>query len=82
MTDLAEAKLIIALREGKDWAVKYWLDNRGQARGYGIRKLAFKDGEGQVQVPAIMVTDGRMKIDEWEKKYGNGGEPVTTPTVQ
>lgn len=82
VTDLAEAKLIIALRAGEPWAVKYWLDYKGQARGFGIRKLAFKDGEGKVMVPAVMVTNGRMGIEEWEKAYGNGGEPLEKPTVQ
>lgn len=82
ITDLAEGKLIIALRAGEPWAVKYWLDNRGQQRGYGIRRLAFKDGEGQVAIPAVLVTNGRMGIDEWEAAYGNGGEPAEKPTVQ
>ena len=75
VTDIAEGKLIAAMRNGEGWAIKYYLDNFGQKRGYGIRKLAFKDGEGQMIVPAVLVTNGRMTQEEWEAEYGPLGRP-------
>ena len=65
MNDVAEAQLSLAIKRGDPWAVKYWLENRGQSRGYGRRKMAFRDGEGNVQVPATLVTNGRMTEEEW-----------------
>lgn len=35
--DVGEAKLMEAVREGKSWAVRYFLDNQGAERGYGRR---------------------------------------------
>jgi hypothetical protein len=70
LTDLGEGKLIDAMRQGEGWAIKYFLDNFGQKRGYGIRKLAFRDGDGQMVVPAFLVTEGRLSQEEWEKRYG------------
>ena len=69
--DLAEGKLMLALKDGKEWAVRYYLENKGQARGFGVRKLAFKDGEGQTVVPAVLVTDGRMSQADWEARFGS-----------
>lgn len=80
-TDIAEGKLLIAIREGKDWAVRYWLDNRAQERGYGQRKLAFRDGDGAVMVPAVLVTDGRISTVEWQEKYGEPADPALPATT-
>jgi len=66
MNDVAEAQLVQAVRKGEPWAVKYWLENRGQERGFGMRRMAFKDGEGNVQVPGVLVGSGRMSPEEWE----------------
>lgn len=74
LTDLGEGKLIDAMRKGEGWAIKYFLDNFGQRRGYGIRKLAFKDGDGQMIVPAFLVTNGRLTQEEWDARYGHLGE--------
>lgn len=35
LLDEAETKLLQAIREGKSWAVKYTLNNKGGSRGYG-----------------------------------------------
>jgi hypothetical protein len=75
ITDIAESHLIVALRGGKEWAIKLWLQERAQERGYGTRRLAFKDGEGNVSIPAVLVTDGRMTEEDWLAKYGNAGSP-------
>lgn len=64
--DIAEGQLMLAIKRGEGWAVKYWLDNRAQDRGFGIRKLAFKDQDGQIQIPAVLVTNPRMTVEEWE----------------
>jgi len=76
ITDLAEGHLVAAVREGKEWAVKLWLQERGQERGYGQRRLAFKDQEGQMVVPATLVAQPRMSIEAWEAKYGSAGASV------
>lgn len=33
--DLAETKLIKALENDQEWAIKYYLDHKGKKRGYG-----------------------------------------------
>lgn len=86
VSDIAESQLMKALRQGAPWAVKYWLDNRGQDRGYGVRKLSFRDEDGKMTVPAVLVTDGRMSIEAWERKYGamsddSGDSDETTATT-
>lgn len=81
MNDLAEGHLLLALQKGEVWAIKYWLDSRGQERGYGIRKLAFRDQDGEITIPAVLITDGRMTEEEWDREYGNGGQPVDAPAI-
>lgn len=77
MNDTAEGQLMLAIRRGESWAIKYWLDNRGQERGFGVRKLAFKDQDGQMVVPAVLLTEGRMSPSEWEAKFGT--QPAASP---
>lgn len=36
--DLAESKLLDAVAAGKEWAIKYYLNNQGVSRGYIINK--------------------------------------------
>lgn len=73
--DFAESHIMLAVKRG-DWqACKYWADNFGQSRGYGARKLAFRDGEGVLNVPAVLVTGHRMTDEEWDKEFGHLGDP-------
>lgn len=77
--DLAEAKLIEKIRGGDTNAIRYYLDNKGQARGYGVRKMAFSDGEGNVQQPAMLVAPKReLTAEDWHKNHA----PAGTPTIQ
>lgn len=79
VTDIAEGQLIAAMRKGEGWAIKYFLDNFGQKRGYGIRKLAFKDGDGQMIVPGVLISNGRMTEEEWlehARRYQAGLSPT------
>lgn len=83
-TDVAVGHLIAAVHAGKEWAIKKWLDDRGQSQGFGIRKLAFRDQQGQMMVPAVLVTNGRMSPDEFEAKYPQvvGADEVPTDLKQ
>lgn len=38
IVDEGEIKLREAVREGKAWAVRYVLDNKGKGRGYGVQR--------------------------------------------
>lgn len=50
-------------------ASKYILDNKGQELKFGVRKLAFTDGEGNVMVPGIMVAPMKaLTPEEWEAR--------------
>lgn len=49
--DFAESELLAAVKGGKAWAIKYYLDNKGEVRGYGKKREA--DGGGR---PAPQVT--------------------------
>lgn len=69
--DLAVGQLITAIKAGKEWAVKYYLENKGQMLGFGVRKLAFRDGEGIVTVPGVLIFNGQMSEEEWLSRYGN-----------
>jgi len=45
--DMAETGLYKAIREGKDWAIKYILSTKGKSRGYVERQeLSGPDGSG------------------------------------
>jgi hypothetical protein len=81
VNDIAEGKLMMAINKGEPWAVKFWLENRGQARGFGQRKLAFKDQQGTIHVPAAFVSDGRMTTEDWDKQYGAGNRDEPAPTI-
>lgn len=74
VVDLAQGKLIERIRKGDMTAIRYYLDNKGQAQGYGVRKLAFRDNDGQMVVPAVLITSGRMTPEEWDTKYGTVSE--------
>lgn len=75
-SDMAESQLYLAIGRGEAWAVKMQLERGGQDRGFGMRKLAFRDGEGNVALPAMLVVDHRMTPDDWEAKYGAKEAPV------
>lgn len=83
LTDVAEGQFVMAVRRGEPWAVKMQLERGGQDRGFGQRKLAFKDGDGQVFVPAIVVSEPEMTPEAWIAKYGDGGNPIEPkpPTI-
>lgn len=67
--DIAIGQLVKKLQDGDMQAIKYYLDNKGQAKGFGVRKLAFRDGEGNVAVPAVLITEGKMSEEEWLRRF-------------
>lgn len=70
INDLAVAKLIENIRKGDFNSIKYYLENKGQGHGFGQRKLAFSDGEGNVMVPGVLVVPKReLDADAWAQRY-------------
>jgi hypothetical protein len=78
--DTAEAKLLTAINEGRDWAVKFYLETKGKSRGYSKRtEIAGVPGQ-----PLVM-TDARQwivdQLDEMESRLrsqpsGESGPPA------
>jgi hypothetical protein len=68
--DIAVVKLMEKIKQGDVTAIRYYLDNKGQSHGFGQRKLAFKDGDGNVMVPGVLITSGKMSEEEWQRRYG------------
>ena len=48
--DVAESKLIEAVKEGKPWAVRFYLSSQGKHRGYNSRSEAPTEPTAQVVV--------------------------------
>lgn len=70
ITDLAVAKLIEQIKNGDFQAIKYYLDNKGQAHGFGMRKLAFGDGDGTVVVPGVLVMPRQeLEPEAWVQRH-------------
>ena len=65
--DKAEAKLITAIHEGSDWAVKFYLETKGKNRGYTKRQEI-----AGVPSQPLVVTDARQwlveQLDEMESR--------------
>lgn len=65
--DLAESKLLNAIGNGQDWAVKFYLEFKGRSRGYNRRhEIAGVPGA------PVMVTDARSwladELDQMESR--------------
>ncbi|BCA57694.1 hypothetical protein [Sphingomonas sp. HMP6] len=70
IVDLAVGKLVEQIRNGEFPAIKYYLDNKGQAAGFGVRKLAFSDGDGNVMLPGVLVAPIReLDADQWAARH-------------
>jgi hypothetical protein len=77
--DTAEAKLLSAMNNGQDWAIKFYLETQGKHRGYSRRQeIAGVPGQ------PIQVTDARewivAQLDEMESRLrlesGGAGGPA------
>jgi hypothetical protein len=87
--DLAESKLLVALNQGADWAVKFYLETQGKSRGYTKRS----EIAGVPQQP-IVVTNAREwlteQLDNMEARlrqepgrpHGAAGTDGTAETAQ
>jgi hypothetical protein len=79
--DLAETKLLTALNEGAEWAVKFYLEMKGKHRGYTRRH----EIAGVAGAP-VVVTDARQwlidELDGMESRHGPqpGGSNGAPPT--
>ena len=51
--DMAETGLYKAIREGKDWAIKYILSTKGKSRGYVERQEVTGADGGKVQIEYV-----------------------------
>jgi hypothetical protein len=70
LIDLSVGKLIEKISAGDLKAITYFLDNKGQSAGYGIRKHAFTDGDGKSIVPGCLVSPKReVDPEEWRKLH-------------
>ena len=70
IVDLAIGKMVEQITAGEWPAIKYYLDNKGQSKGFGVRKLAFADGDGNVLVPGVLVAPMReLDAEEWSARH-------------
>lgn len=70
ITDLSVAGLIENIRNKEMAAIKYWLDNKGQDAGFGLRKNAFEGGDGQMLIPGVLVAPLQpMDPEEWVRMH-------------
>lgn len=65
--DVAESKLLTAIKESEDWAIKFYLETQGKGRGYTKRsEIAGVPGQ------PLMVTDAREwltdQLDQMESR--------------
>ena len=59
--DFAEAKLVGAIDEGDLNAIKYFLDARGKARGYGIQRVEMGNIQGEAFTVQTVSSDDEFK---------------------
>jgi hypothetical protein len=70
--DVAESKLIAAIEDGKEWAVKFYLSTVGKSRGYTQKQEIEHSGEvksGVLVVPAAATPEEWDAIAEQVRKH-------------
>lgn len=63
--DLAESKLIDAIRRGESWAIKFQLNTLGKSRGY-TERLELGGIDGQPIMHRVSITRGDAESDPIE----------------
>lgn len=55
VTDVAESRLIKAIDDGEQWAVKFWLTTKGKGRGFTERTEITGAGGGPAEIRVKVV---------------------------
>lgn len=63
--DLAESKLVTALKKGEMRAVQFYLKTQGKSRGYVERQESTGPNGGPLQVSTVDAPPAANTIDEW-----------------
>lgn len=70
INDLAVVGLIELIRQKDFAAIKYWLDEKGQALGFGKRRMAFSDGDGNILIPGVVIAPVQsVDVEEWQRRH-------------
>jgi hypothetical protein len=79
--DKAEARLLTAIGEGTDWAVKFYLETKGKNRGYTRRQEI-----AGVPAQPLVVTDARSwlveQLDEMESRIRPQSGGADSPLIE